>query len=536
VSAGSNVAISPASTPLVLEARGVSKRFAGIAALLNVDIALHKGRCRALVGENGAGKSTLIKIISGQLEPDSGTINVAGEDVVMKSPSDALRLGISVVPQELSLIPEISVAENVMLGRFPRRSVVVDFKELFARAREILQRLGLEVSPNTRLGDLSPGAQQLVEIARGLCKDARIFILDEPTAALTESESENLFKVLGELKRSGFAILYVSHRMRDLARVAEDITVLRDGVVVKEWEGESVDEDTIVQAMVGRPVQRFFNTLRHDHLGKSEALRVENLSRSGVLHDVSFTVHSGEVLALTGLMGAGRTEVLRALFGADPIDSGRIVVGGKETTIRSPRDAIRAGMALVPEERKAQGIVENMSILDNISLPHLSHWALVNFIAEYRRRADANEIARKMTVKSEAFANPVRSLSGGNQQKVVIGKWLIGKPLVFLLDEPTRGIDVGAKFEIYKLINELASEGTAVLLVSSELPEVLGLADRILVLRHGEIVGELRSEGATEEAIIELAMFGRRTESNEWMAGLAAPSPNQNVAVERRPI
>jgi ABC-type sugar transport system ATPase subunit len=494
--------------PAFLSVRGISKTYAGIHALSGVDLDLHPGRGMALVGENGAGKSTLIKVMTGQVTPDTGTIEIAGAPVVLDSPAAALRYGVSVVPQELSLVPEMSVAENIFLGNFPRRGMFMNSREMASRAARIMARLGLDVDPGEHLGNLSPGAQQLVEIARGLSKEARLFILDEPTAALTESEAQHLFGVLAELKRNGVAVLYVSHRMNELFQVAEDVTVLRDGRVVKNWHSEAVPESEIVHAMVGRPVERFFHSLRHRVADDEEVLRVENLSRTGVIKNISFKVGRGEILALSGLMGAGRTEVLRAIFGADKPDTGRIFVYGEEVHIGSPRDAIKAGMAFVPEERKAQGVVEMMSIADNLSLPHLKRWTKGGFLRDDVMRREITDVARQMTVKFDVLNNPVRSLSGGNQQKVVLGKWMTAKPRVFLLDEPTRGIDVGAKFELYTLISQLAEQGCAILLVSSELPEVLGLADRIIVLKDGAIVGEMTAEDATEQAVVELAMLG----------------------------
>jgi ABC-type sugar transport system ATPase subunit len=498
---------SPSDQPL-LRVRGITKRFVAITALSDVSLDLYAGRGNALVGENGAGKSTLIKIMTGQISPDQGQILFNGAEVSLSSPADALKLGISVVPQELSLVQDLSVAENIFLGQLPRRLMAVDFPELARRTHRIVTTLGLEVDPGRKVNELSPGSQQLVEIARGLSRNARIIILDEPTAALTESESEHLFGVLQGLKRSGHAILYVSHRMSDLPKVTEDITVLRDGHVVRTWEDTRVPEDEIVQAMVGRPVERFFSSLRQRHANPKEALRVEGLSRKGALKDISFKVSTGEILGICGLMGAGRTEVLRALFGADRADAGAVFVEGEEVRIASPRDAIRAGLALVPEERKQQGIVEMMSIADNLSLPHLRRWVAAGFIQSKSRLREISAIAQDLRVKFAAFADPIRSLSGGNQQKVVLGKWLTERPRVLLLDEPTRGIDVAAKFELYTLISHLAEQGCAIVLVSSELPEILGLCDRIMVMKEGEIVGEMDIEHASEQAIVRLAMLG----------------------------
>jgi ABC-type sugar transport system ATPase subunit len=492
----------------LLSVRGITKRFTAINALSDVHLDLYAGRGTALVGENGAGKSTLIKIITGQIAPDQGQILLNGEEIRLTSPADALKLGISVVPQELSLVQDLSVAENIFLGQLPKRLMAVNFPELARSAKRVLATLGLEVEPGCKVSELSPGSQQLVEIARGLSKDARIIILDEPTAALTDQETDHLFSVLRELKKSGYAILYVSHRMSDLPKVTEDITVLRDGQVVQTWEGTRVPDDDIVRAMVGRSVKRLFDSRRHPHSEPKEALCVKGLSRRGVLKNISFKVSTGEILGICGLMGAGRTEVLRAVFGADRADTGAIFVAGKEIKIASPRDAIRAGLALVPEERKQQGIVEMMSIADNLSLPHLRRWVTASLIQSRSRLREISGIARDLRIKFSDFADPIRSLSGGNQQKVVLGKWLTKQPRVLLLDEPTRGIDVAAKFELYSLINQLAERGCAIVLVSSELPEILGLCDRILVMKGGAIVGEMDMAQASEQALVRLAMLG----------------------------
>jgi rhamnose transport system ATP-binding protein len=492
-----------------LAVQGISKRFDGIAALSGVDIQLRACRGHALVGENGAGKSTLIKIVSGQLEPDSGSILLNGTKVEFHDSAEALRSGISVVPQEACLVPQLSVAENIFLGGFPTRNNGVDFGELHRRSSEVLSRLGMKIDPRERVANLSPGSQRLIEIARGLCKKARLFVLDEPTAALTEVESEHMFRILADLKAEGCAILYVSHRMREIARVAEDITVLRDGAVTRQWRAQAVPEDDIVQAMVGRAIQKFdARPINRKRSSSVEGLRVENLCRAGSIENVSFSVASGEILALSGLMGAGRTEILRSIFGLDPLDSGRIFLDGEKIRIESASDAIKAGLALVPEERKTQGVVQMMSIADNASLPHFSHWAHAGFLQEGRRRREILEFVRKLGLKFASIDDPVRNLSGGNQQKVVFAKWLVRRPKVFLLDEPTRGIDVGAKFEVHKLVRELADGGCAVVLVSSELPEVLGLADRILVIRAGRVVGEMDAFDATEQALVGLAMHG----------------------------
>lgn len=485
---------------------GIGKRFPGVNALTGVDLALRSGRAHALVGENGAGKSTLVKIIAGMLQPNEGRIHLDGQQVHFRSPIDARHQGISLVPQELSLVSTRSVAENIYMGHLPRRGPLVNTGELNAATRRVLEPLGLDIDPSSRMGRHAPAVQQLVMVARGIALHGRLFILDEPTAALTDPEIVRLLAVLDELKTAGAALVYVTHRLGELREIADDITVLRDGRVVDRLLAKQTNEDQLVQSMIGRPVERFFPTRSADNIRMPVMLSVEGLTRPGALDDVSFSVRSGEIVGLAGLMGAGRTEVARALFGLDRFERGTIRVDGHQVRINSPKDAIAAGLALVPEERKAQALVLDMSVSDNIVLPHLRTLATGVVLFEGRLRSYSRKIVTRAGIRVSSVTTRVRNLSGGNQQKVVLGRWLTGDRKVYILDEPTRGIDVQAKTEIYREIERLKHEGAAVLVISSELPELLGICDRILVMRFGRIVGEVEGAAATEASLLALAM------------------------------
>lgn len=491
----------------LLSMRGVTKRYPGVVASSDIDLDVFPGQGLALVGENGAGKSTLIKMLAGVTRPDEGSILVDGEVVHFNSPADARARGISLVPQELSLAPYLSVAENVFLGHFPRRLGVVDRARMRRETRVLFDRLGVRIDPGRALGTYPPAIQQMTMIAHGIAMRGRVFILDEPTAALTDPEIERLFAVLAELRAGGAGIVYVSHRLKELANVADDIVVLRDGAVVDRCSARGTTESELVRAMVGRPIERFFDKHSRKPVADGRpALRVEGLSRRGVFEDVTFEVRPGEVVGLAGLMGAGRTEVVRAIFGADTPSSGTVQVDDRQFRPRSPRDGIEAGIVLVPEERKSQSLVLNRSISDNIVMPHLRELSTAGFFRERKLQAYAREVAQRREVKARSVRTPVRALSGGNQQKVVLGRWLTDQPRVYLLDEPTRGIDVDVKAEIYREIGRLADAGAAVLFVSSELPELLAICDRVLVMREGRLVGNLAGVHATEHEILTLAM------------------------------
>jgi ABC-type sugar transport system ATPase subunit len=490
----------------LLTLRGVTKRYPGVVASSSIDLDIHAGRVHALVGENGAGKSTLIKILAGVVKPDEGEIRMDGEPVSFRGPSDARGRGISLVPQELSMAPHLSVAENVFLGHLPRRMGLVDKSAMRRETKQLFERLGVSVDPDSRLGDHPPAVQQMAMIAHGIAMKGRIFILDEPTAALTDPEIERLFVVLRELRAGGAGIIYVSHRLKELGEIGDEITVLRDGQIVDRKPAQGTSENELVRAMVGRSVERFFDKHSRKADTSKPALTVSALSRRDVFEDVGFTLYPGEVVGLAGLMGAGRTEVARALFGVDRATGGEIRVDDRPVRVRSPRDAIEAGIILVPEERKSQGLVVDMSISDNVVMPHLRSLSRGWFFRERRLREYARQASERMQVKASGVQTPVRHLSGGNQQKVVLGRWLTQQPRVYLLDEPTRGIDVDVKSEIYREIGRLADGGAAVLLISSELPELIATCDRILVMRAGRMVGEVAGASATEHEILELAM------------------------------
>jgi ribose transport system ATP-binding protein len=498
----------------LLVAAGVSKHFGGIAALADVGFDLRQGEIHALMGENGAGKSTLMKIIAGVYSAYDGHILLDGEPVRFDSVRGAEAQGIAIIHQELNLVPELSIADNIFLGREPRiAGLIVDRKRSRAAARELLKRLGIELDPDARVGGLRVGEQQLVEIAKALSISARILIMDEPTSALSPSECERLFRIVRQLAESGAAIVYISHRIDEVMHLADRVTVLRDGRHVLTGDIAGLDQGRIIAAMVGRAL------LDAEHRQAAKAtetlLSVRNLSLSKpyrrgwreVLAGVSFDLRAGEVLGIGGLLGSGRTEILETIFGsAIGRASGEISLAGQQVEIRSPRDARRLGLALVTEDRKTQGLHLRSSITDNIALPLVARLARFGLRGFAREAALANEAVRSLGIRCGGIDQEAGTLSGGNQQKVVIGKWLATRPLVLLLDEPTRGIDVGAKREIYDLIFRLArEEGLGIVVVSSEMPELLLLADRILVMAEGRPAGMLGRAEATEERIMRLA-------------------------------
>nr|WP_235694830.1 sugar ABC transporter ATP-binding protein [Cutibacterium acnes] len=456
-----------------------------------------------MLGENGAGKSTLIKMMSGIYHPDSGSVVIDDTPVELPTVKAAEARGIATIHQELNLVPQMSVAENIMLGRTPSRGGLVNWGLMRAQARAALERIGLDVSPDRLVGSLSTAHQQLVEIARALSMDARVLILDEPTAALTRKESGQLFEVMDDLKTKGVAMVFISHHLDEIPRVGDDVSVLRDGTLVGEVPARTSERE-LVTMMVGRDIDDQFP--RHRGEVGEVLLSVTGLSRERAFQDVGFDLHAGEVLGLAGLVGAGRTEVLRAIAGADKYDSGTVRVRGKELPKGKISRAIVDGIGHVPEERKSQGLVLDASVNENLgyaTMKSTSHAGLVDRSGQRRR---AQNVAEKLRVRMASLDQPVRNLSGGNQQKVVIGRWILADLSILLLDEPTRGVDVGAKVEIYQLINAVTDAGGAVLMVSSELPEVIGMSDRILVMSHGRAMGILDAKTATEDAVMELAV------------------------------
>ena len=487
----------------VLRLDHVTKAFGPVKVIQDVSVDVIPGRVRVLLGENGAGKTTLIKMMSGIYHPDSGSVVIDDTPVELPTVKAAEARGIATIHQELNLVPQMSVAENIMLGRTPSRGGLVNWGLMRAQARAALERIGLDVSPDRLVGSLSTAHQQLVEIARALSMDARVLILDEPTAALTRKESGQLFEVMDDLKTKGVAMVFISHHLDEIPRVGDDVSVLRDGTLVGEVPARTSERE-LVTMMVGRDIDDQFP--RHRGEVGEVLLSVTGLSRERAFQDVGFDLHAGEVLGLAGLVGAGRTEVLRAIAGADKYDSGTVRVRGKELPKGKISRAIVDGIGHVPEERKSQGLVLDASVNENLgyaTMKSTSHAGLVDRSGQRRR---AQNVAETLRVRMASLDQPVRNLSGGNQQKVVIGRWILADSSILLLDELTRGVDVGAKVEIYQLINAVTDAGGAVLMVSSELPEVIGMSDRILVMSHGRAMGILDAKTATEDAVMELAV------------------------------
>ncbi len=493
---------------LALEMRNITKTFPGVQALDHVSFSCRVGEIHALVGENGAGKSTLMKILAGALQPDpeSGEITLKGKRVDLTSPAEAQRLGVSIIYQEFNLLPWLSVAENILLGRLPRNAFgVVNWKRVYAEAQKPLDALGLSLDLRAPVIDLSVAQQQIVEIAKALSLQSDLMIMDEPSAVLAGHELERLFELIRMLRSHGVTVIYISHRLDEVFEIADRATVLKDGQVMGTLDVRETDSTTLIRMMVGRTLDETFPTVAN---GKGEpALAVKNLSCSRLgLKDISFTLNRGEILGLAGLVGAGRSEMARALFGIEPIDSGEIWVNGKRAHIRNPQDAVGLGIGFVPEDRKTQGLVLSLSTRQNLTLSILDRLTNLGLLDERRERQVVQKAISDLAIKTPSPEQEVQYLSGGNQQKVVLAKWLTANPQVIILDEPTRGIDVGTKVEMYHLMRELARRGTGVIMISSELPEILGMSDRILVMSRGRIMGELNHAEATEERILKLAI------------------------------
>jgi ribose transport system ATP-binding protein len=497
----------------VLEMRGIRKTFPGVVALDGVDLTLYPGVVHMLLGENGAGKSTLMKVLSGAYRKDAGEIRINGQPVDIADPRDALARGIRVIYQELNLVEQLSVAENIFLGSLPTRSGgFVDWKALEAAASRLLSELGMWIDPRTRVSRLGLAHRQMVEIARALASpvdgepsqpQTTVLVMDEPTSALTSREVEQLFALIERLAARGVAIVYITHRLDEVFRIGRHITVLRDGRHVTTCPIEDVTVAELVRLMANRDLTEHFPKVRAQ--SGAELLRVERLTRRGVLSDVSFSVRAGEVVGIAGLLGAGRTELARAIFGADPFDEGRVFVDGAPVRFRGPVDAIAGGVGLLPEDRKAHGLVGGLTMARNISLPHSRRLARFGWIPRRSEQELAKPVADELRVKATPTQS-VRLLSGGNQQKVVLGKWLAGEVRLFIFDEPTRGIDVGSKVEIYHLMNRLTARGAGIVMISSELPELLGMSDRILVMHCGRIQAEFDASEATEERVLTAAL------------------------------
>jgi ribose transport system ATP-binding protein len=498
----------------LLRIEGIRKTFPGVVALDSVDFDLRRGEVHVLLGENGAGKSTLIKMLSGAYQPDSGRVLVDGEEVRVHGAQDSERLGIATIYQEFNLVPDLTVAENIFLGRQPRRYGLIDRKRMEAEAAELLERVGVSVSPRARVRELGIARLQMVEIAKALSLNARVLIMDEPTAVLTSEEVEKLFSIVRRLREDGVGIVFITHHLEEIAALGDRVTVIRDGKSVGQVPA-STTEDELVRLMVGRSIEQQYPRVRAagDDGSGTALLTVEGLTRDGVFHDVSFEVRAGEVVGIAGLVGAGRTEVVRAVFGADPYDKGTVKVAGSALRRHDVNASMAAGIGLIPEDRKGQGLLLDASVEENLGLVTMraaTHGGLVDLKGQ---RAAAARIAEQLGVRMAGLGQHVRTLSGGNQQKVVIGKWLLADTKVLILDEPTRGIDVGAKVEIYQLVNELTAAGAAVLMISSDLPEVLGMSDRVLVMAQGRIAGELSADEATQDSVMALAVSTPTTNS-----------------------
>lgn len=482
--------------------RGIRKSFFGVEVLHGVDFSLKPGTVHALMGENGAGKSTLMKALAGVHRPDEGSIQIDGEVVEFDSPSKAIGAGVAMIHQELSGIAEMTVAENIFLGDEPTSMGFLDKKKMHAMTQELLTGLGICLNPKAQMKKLRVADQQMVEIAKALSQNARIVIMDEPTATITATEVESLFRIIGELKARGSGIVYISHRMDEIFRIADEITVLRDGENVSTWPSAKVSSDQLIKSMVGRDMTEQFPKVAAK-LGKT-ILEVENLSRVGQYRNISFSLREGEILGIVGLVGAGRTELMHSLFGLTRPDSGKIRLFGEEVTIKTPRDAISKGIAYVTEDRKGEGLVLPMGVDQNITLPSLKGLTKAGFMQPQLEKAVVNEQIGLLRIKTLGKKQKVKSLSGGNQQKVVLAKWMLTEPKIIILDEPTRGIDVGAKAEIYRIMCDYVAGGCSIIMVSSEMPEAMGMSDRILVLSNQLMSGELERESFLQESIVQM--------------------------------
>jgi len=499
--------------PPLLEVKDVSKGFPGVQALECVSLRLHAGEVLAVVGENGAGKSTLMKILAGVYQPDGGTILFENKPVALGSVAEALRLGITLIHQELNLAENLSVAANLFLGHEPVWGGwlrLLDSQRMVREARILMNRVGLECDPETRVGDLPPGQRQLVEIAHALALSSRVLIMDEPTSSLTQHETECLFTVVGQLKRAGVAVVHISHRLAEVQLIADRVVVLRDGRNAGELARDEISHGSLVRLMVGRDLGQFFQRQHAAGAGPTRPrLDVRGLCYAGgPAQPISFAVHAGEIVGMAGLVGAGRTELAEALFGIRPQVQGEVLLDGQAVHVRSPRQAMAAGLVLVPEDRRFHGLVLEDSVQHNIGLPNLDRLSFLRLVARGREKALAQDTCQRLRVRTPSLEKTVGLLSGGNQQKVVLGKWLARRPRVVLFDEPTRGIDVGAKSEIYALMDQLAGAGHAILMISSDLEEVLGMSDRVLVLHEGRLAGELPRADLSEQAIMHLATGG----------------------------
>jgi len=492
---------------LLVEMEGIEKSFPGVHALADARFELRSGEVHALVGENGAGKSTLMKILSGIYPKDAGRVAYRGKEVEIPNPRAAQHLGISMIHQELNLMPHLTVAQNVFIGREPRKGLPfwLDEPAINSQTQKLFDQMHLKIDPKTRVSDLTVAKQQMVEIAKALSFNSSVLIMDEPTAALTESEIDELFRIITQLRAHGAGIVYISHRLEELQRISDRITVMRDGRYVDTVATADATIDRIISMMVGRTIYESAPEVP-ENPSRAVVLEARNINRGRVLRNVSFKLYKGEILGFAGLMGAGRTEAARAVFGADPIDSGEVLVHGKPVHVHTPRDAVRHGIGYLSEDRKRFGLATGMDVETNVVLASFRKFLnTIGFVNTRTTASTASEHVKRLAIKTPSLQAKVRNLSGGNQQKVVIGKWLTADTDILIFDEPTRGIDVGAKSEIYKLLNELAHQGKSIIMISSELPEILRMSHRIVVMCEGRVTGELSSAEATQEGIMRLA-------------------------------
>jgi ribose transport system ATP-binding protein len=502
LSSSTNSAI--VDSPAVLRMSGIVKSFPGVQAIRSAEIDVRPGEIHALVGENGAGKSTLIKIITGAHAPDSGQVLIKDVPVTTYHPELAYQAGVAAIYQEFNLVPALSVRDNLWLGRERLRLGLIDSSWEREQTEAVFSRLGVSIDPEAPVGSLTIASQQLVEIARSLLTDMSLLVMDEPTAALTPKEVASLFEILTDLRASGHGILFISHRLDEVFRIADRITVMRDGETLGTWQTEDLSRNELIEQMVGRPLDQEFPKTKVNR--GEEILSVRNLTGEQV-DDVSFELHRGEILGLAGLVGAGRTDVARLIFGADPLTRGEVRLGGKPVRINTPRDAIAHGICLLTEDRKNQGLVLDLSAMDNFSLPNLDHFSQNGWLSRSRERSRFETFVQSLKIRVSAPSQPARHLSGGNQQKLLVARWLERDSQVIIFDEPTRGIDVGAKYEMYLLMGELAARGKAIMVISSELPEILGVSDRVLVMHEGRLSGEITDvPSATQAQIMELAV------------------------------
>jgi ribose transport system ATP-binding protein len=493
------------SDNFVLKLQHIRKTFPGVVALDNVHFNLRKGEVHVLLGENGAGKSTLVKIISGAYQKTNGQMSLYGKPVEIRNPKHAQKLGISIIYQEFNLVPHLTAAENIFLGREPvLHKGIINQKKLMQNAQRILNQTGVDIRAGDLVRDLGVAKQQMVEVSKALSIQSRILIMDEPTSALTETEIKELFRTIRALKKKEVSIIYISHRLNELFEIGDRITVLRDGKYIGTRDIQRTDESELIQMMAARELKEHFPK-KKAAMGK-ELLRVSGLCRKRILKNISFHLNQGEVLGISGLLGSGRTELARSIFGADKIDSGEIHIKGQAQKITSPGEAIRLGIGFLTEDRKGQGLVLNLSVKDNICLPSIHRLSRFGIMRTKKETETAAHFCRELNVKTPGLNQKTIYLSGGNQQKIVLSKWLCTQVDIFIFDEPTRGIDIGSKVEIYKLMNRLTQEGAAILMISSEIPEILGMSDRILVMCEGRIAGELSREEADQEKILKYAL------------------------------